>query len=79
MKTICIAPCRSRGVTPCASCGDPIHHRRQPELYFVSGAGAREAMICIACAGEIDDRLTMMLMHDRFGNDPVEEWIGDTQ
>ena len=69
MSRVRIAPCDSRGVTPCASCGDSIHHRRQPELYVVNSKDETEAMLCIACALDIDEDATMTLMHDRVGND----------
>ena len=69
MSRVRIAPCDSAGVTPCALCHDPIHHRRKPELYLVNSKDETEAMLCIACALCIDEDTTMTLMHDRVGND----------
>ena len=71
MSTIRIVLCDSARVTPCTICHDPIHHQRSPELYLVNSEDGTEAMICIACALDIDERMTMTLMHDRVGNDPI--------
>ena len=70
MSRVRIVLCDSAGVTPCTICHDPIHHRRWPELYVVNSEDGTEAMICIACALDINEDTTMLLMHDRVGNDP---------